>query len=75
MNRDYYSNSISHFLNECTRFTESCLILYRKGELPGEDVLLRVVFTPIVMQEKYMPAFLAVIYGNEAIARVEAVGA
>jgi len=27
------------------------------------------------MQEKYMPAFLAVIYGNEAIARVEAVGA
>ncbi|EDL59233.1 YbjN domain-containing protein [Gimesia maris] len=49
------------------------------GELPGHDVLSRVVLTPIAMLDKYMPAFLAVIYGNEvpaeAVACVEASGA
>ncbi|TWU04598.1 YbjN domain-containing protein [Stieleria varia] len=45
------------------------------GDLPSDNVLDRLVHIGIAMADRYMPAFLAVIYGNEpakdAIALVE----
>ncbi len=36
-----------------------------EGELPSDKVLDRVVYTGLQTMERYMPAFLSVIYGNE----------
>lgn len=48
-----------------------------EGELPGDKVLDRIVYVGLSMLDRYMPAFLSVIYGNEpvkeAIALVEKV--
>ena len=48
-----------------------------EGELPGDHVLERIVYVGLSMMNRYMPAFLSVIYGNEpakdAIALVEKV--
>ncbi|WP_013630025.1 YbjN domain-containing protein [Rubinisphaera brasiliensis] len=47
-----------------------------EGSLPADAVLDRVIYVPLAMLDRYLPAFLAVIYGNEpaleAVALVEA---
>lgn len=46
------------------------------GKLPEEGVLDRVLLTPVAMLDRYVPAFLSVMYGNEqpqeAVALAEA---
>ena len=50
-----------------------------EGETVGEAVIDRMIGTAVKMMETYLPAFLAVLYGNEAaedaIRRVEATSA
>lgn len=37
------------------------------GDLPSDKVLDRVVYTGLQAMNRYMPAFLSVIYGNESV--------
>jgi hypothetical protein len=55
------------------RFHASQILVY---DSVGEDVIDRLIYTTMAMLDRYLPAFLSVIYGNEdpkdAIAYIEA---